>query len=84
LVSVPAAILRGCASLATLSLHGNPLTVEQLRDGDGWAEFDARRRAKHDKQLSMQVMQPSAGFDEGADHREWQSWGAGTSAAPKR
>jgi hypothetical protein len=27
-------------------------------------------------QLEMQVFSPSAGFDEGADHGEWQSWGA--------
>ena len=73
---MPAAILRGCASLSTLSLHGNPLTVEQLREADGWAEYDARRCAKHDKQLGMRVMHPSAGYDEGADAVEWQSWGA--------
>ena len=47
---MPAALLTGCSALATLSLHGNSLTVEQLRDTPGWAEFDARRRAKYDKQ----------------------------------
>ena len=26
-------------------------------------------------QLEMQVFTPSAGFDEGADPVEWQSWG---------
>lgn len=82
LVGVPASILRGCSSLSTLSLHGNPLTIEHLREADGWAEFDARRRAKHDKQLSMRVMQPSAGFDEGADHTEWQSWSTAAGSKP--
>lgn len=51
----PSAVLRGCTALARLSLHGNPITVEQLRAADGWAEFDARRRAQADKQLEMQV-----------------------------
>lgn len=73
---MPAEILRGCASLATLSLHGNPITIERLRQASGFAEFNARRCSKHDKQLDMQVFHPSAGFDEGADHVEWQSWGA--------
>lgn len=49
--AVPEAILRGCASLATLSLHGNAITVDQLRETPGWAEFDGRRKAKYDKQV---------------------------------
>lgn len=48
---VPAQILRGCYSLARLSLHGNPLTIEQLRGADGFQEFDARRCARCDKQV---------------------------------
>ncbi|KAK9904917.1 hypothetical protein WJX75_005508 [Coccomyxa subellipsoidea] len=73
---VPAVVLRGCGALATLALHGNPVTVEQLREADGFAEFNARRCAKHDKQLEMQVFALSGGFDEGADQVQWQSWGA--------
>ena len=52
---LPSAILKGCTALARLSLHGNPITLEQLREADGWAEFKARRCAKADKQLEMQV-----------------------------
>lgn len=48
---MPPAILAGCSSLATLSLHGNPLTAEELRETPGWAAFDERRRAKYDKQV---------------------------------
>ena len=48
---VPGEILKGCASLARLSLHGNPLTMEQLRTSDGFQEFDARRCASADKQV---------------------------------
>jgi hypothetical protein len=50
---VPAVVLRGCGALATLALHGNPVTVEQLREADGFAEFNARRCAKHDKQVCL-------------------------------
>ena len=50
--SVPAAVLRGCRSLATLSLHGNPITIEVFREADGFEEFNARRCAKFDKQVS--------------------------------
>jgi len=48
---VPAAILKGCLSLVRLSLHGNPLTIEQLRSADGFQEFNARRCASADKQV---------------------------------
>lgn len=51
LAAVPPALLTGCTALATLGLHGNRLTAEQLRETPGWAEFDARRRAKYDKQV---------------------------------
>ncbi|CAL8464368.1 g3903 [Coccomyxa elongata] len=71
LKAVPAAVLRGCRALATLGLHGNPVTVEELRASDGFAEFNARRCAKHDKQLEMQVFTLSGGFDEGADQVQW-------------
>jgi hypothetical protein len=50
---LPPALLTGCAALATLSLHGNPLTAEQLRETPGWAQFDERRRAKYDKQVGL-------------------------------
>lgn len=48
---MPPAILTGCSSLATLSVHGNPLTAERLRETPGYAAFDERRRAKYDKQV---------------------------------
>lgn len=48
---VPTELLTGCSSLATLTLHGNPVTAEQLRDTPGWAAFDERRKAKYDKQV---------------------------------
>lgn len=56
LKGMPAAVLRGCGALATLGLHGNPVTLEQLRESDGFAEFNARRCAKHDKQVSFLIL----------------------------
>ncbi|KAK9825664.1 hypothetical protein WJX81_007931 [Elliptochloris bilobata] len=74
LAAVPAALLQGCAALATLSLHSNPITMEALRASEGFQDFDARRCQKHDKQMTMRVMAPQGGFDEGADAVDWQRW----------
>lgn len=62
---MPPAILTGCSSLATLSLHGNPLTIEQLRETPGFAEFDKRRRAKYDKQVGLKGERGGGGFFRG-------------------
>ena len=51
LKAVPPALLSSCSSLATLSLHSNPITAEQLRETEGYAAFDERRRKKYDKQV---------------------------------
>ncbi len=63
---IPPALLRAPA-LHTLSLHENPVTIEQLRELDGWGELDERRRAKANKAISARVLDASASFDEGAD-----------------
>ncbi|KAI3433885.1 hypothetical protein D9Q98_003687 [Chlorella vulgaris] len=70
--TVPPALLSGCPALATLSLHGNPLTAEELREVPGWLQFDERRRTKYDKQVGMKVL--SGGFDEGADINSFEHW----------
>lgn len=72
--AVPAEILRGCASLATLTLHNNSLTAEQLRETPGYSEMDARRRAKYDKQLESRVLLGRGGLDEGVDVEEFEHW----------
>ncbi|PSC75686.1 LRR repeats and ubiquitin-like domain-containing protein isoform A [Micractinium conductrix] len=56
LKAVPPALLSSCSSLATLSLHSNPITAEQLRETEGYAAFDERRRKKYDKQVDMRVL----------------------------
>lgn len=74
IASVPPALFLGCTSLHTLSMHENPLKLEQLRTVDGYAQYDARRRAKHDKQVDMRVFRGPGGFDEGADSTPWRRW----------
>jgi Leucine-rich repeat (LRR) protein len=63
---IPPPLLR-LPALHTLSLHGNPCTIEELREVDGYAELDARRRAKADKVLQGRVLGAASAFDEGAD-----------------
>ena len=63
---LPPALLRAPA-LHTLSVHNNPVTVEQLREVDGYKELDARRRAKAEKAIGGRVLGASSAFDEGAD-----------------
>jgi hypothetical protein len=59
---VPAPVLKECTALATLSVRGNPITVEVLRESDGFREFDARRVAKCDKQVHSFNNQPSNSY----------------------
>ena len=64
----------GCGALTTLSLQHNRVTVEQLRQMDGYAAFNARRLAKVDKQLEMRTMLNRDDSHEGpvaADRQRW-------------
>lgn len=70
----PSEVLKGCSELYTLSLHGNPITIDQLREVEGWEEFDQRRRAKYSRRLELQALASSEGFDEGADAHLWHNW----------
>ena len=63
---VPQAILTGCEELATLGLHGNPISLQELQALEGFEAFEERRRKKYDKKVDMSVM-GSEGFDQGAD-----------------
>ncbi|EFJ33992.1 hypothetical protein SELMODRAFT_83151 [Selaginella moellendorffii] len=64
---LPSSLLKSCSALQTLSLHGNPITVEDLHRMDGFEEFEARRRKKVDKQLDTNVVTNSNFFDDGID-----------------
>ncbi|CAE6020930.1 unnamed protein product [Arabidopsis arenosa] len=69
LKTLPSALFKMCLQLSTLGLHNTEITVEFLRQFEGWDDFDERRRTKHQKQLDFRVV-GSGQFDEGAD----KSW----------
>lgn len=49
------------------------MTVEALRSAAGFAEYEARRRARTNKQLDGRVMSDiERSFCEGADVQQWQ------------
>ncbi|RXH84911.1 hypothetical protein DVH24_041679 [Malus domestica] len=54
-------------NLTTLDLHNTEITVDVLRQFEGWEGFAERRRLKHQKQLDFRVVNSGA-FDEGADN----------------
>ncbi|KGN47055.1 LRR repeats and ubiquitin-like domain-containing protein At2g30105 [Cucumis sativus] len=66
LTSLPSTLFKMCIQLSTLDLHNTEITIDLLRQYEGWKAFDERRRLKHQKQLDFRVMN-QADFDEGAD-----------------
>ncbi|GAB4817708.1 hypothetical protein N2152v2_004754 [Parachlorella kessleri] len=67
--AIPPGVLAECTSLQTLSLHGNPITVQAVQETDGYAAFEQRRRSKFDKSIGAGVLLDSKGLDEGLDRR---------------
>jgi hypothetical protein len=65
--SLPPAILHGCTSLATISLHDNPITVDALHATDGYADFEGRRQSKYTKAIAAGALLGTQGMDEGLD-----------------
>lgn len=66
LKSLPSTLFKMCSQLSTLDLHGTEITMDVLRQFEGWEDFDERRRSKHQKQIDFRVGS-SGVFDEGAD-----------------
>ncbi|XP_061350005.1 LRR repeats and ubiquitin-like domain-containing protein At2g30105 [Gastrolobium bilobum] len=64
--SLPSKLFKTCLQLSTLDLHNTEITIDLLRQFEGWDNFDERRRSKHQKQLDFRVG-VSRDFDEGAD-----------------
>ncbi|WVZ55963.1 hypothetical protein U9M48_006558 [Paspalum notatum var. saurae] len=62
---LPPNLLRDCTTLQNISLHNNPVIMEQFQQMDGYNEFEARRRKKFDKQIDSNVIMNSKGLDEG-------------------
>ncbi|XP_030439994.1 plant intracellular Ras-group-related LRR protein 7 [Syzygium oleosum] len=60
-------LLKDCRSLQNVSLHNNPILMDQFQQMEGFQEFEARRKKKFDKQIDSNVMISSKGLDEGVD-----------------
>lgn len=67
--TVPPAVLLGCVELHSLALRGNPVTMQALRDVEGWPAYEARRKGKLDKALDAHV---HADFWEAADYERFR------------
>ncbi|KAI6686964.1 hypothetical protein NL676_032877 [Syzygium grande] len=68
LKSLPRTLFTTCIQLSALDVHNTEITVDVLRQIEGWEDFDERRRSKHQKQLDFRVV-GSAEFDESADKK---------------
>ncbi|PRQ34600.1 putative leucine-rich repeat domain, L domain-containing protein [Rosa chinensis] len=66
LKSLPSSLFKMCLMLTRLDLHNTEITMDILRQIEGWENFDERRRLKQRKKLDFRVV-GSAAFDEGAD-----------------
>ncbi|KAJ7956449.1 LRR domain containing protein [Quillaja saponaria] len=64
---IPLNLLKECKALQSIALHGNPISMDQFQQMEGFQEFEARRRKKFDKQIDSNVMISSKGLDEGVD-----------------
>jgi len=64
---IPAVVLRDCERLSELSLKQNQVTIEELRELDGWDVYNERRVSRADKILDAKTMLGDASFREGAE-----------------
>ncbi|XP_077211439.1 leucine-rich repeat (LRR) family protein [Tasmannia lanceolata] len=64
---IPHNLLKECKALQNISLHDNPISMDQFQQMEGFQEFEARRKKKFDKQIDSNVMIGSTGLDEGLD-----------------
>lgn len=64
---IPQNILKDCKALQNISLHDNPISMDQFQEMEGYHEFETRRKKKFDKQIDSNVMISSKGLDEGVD-----------------
>ncbi|GJW62150.1 plant intracellular Ras-group-related LRR protein 7 [Tanacetum coccineum] len=67
LKQIPPSLLKECKTLQNISLHGNPISMDQFQQIEGFKEFEDRRKKKFDKQIDSNVMISSKGLDEGVD-----------------
>lgn len=75
--TLPSAIFQA-PSLRRLSLHGAPVTLDQLASIPGYDAYEARRQAVTNKQHDLKVLKDrEGGYDAGADSQEWERWRSG-------
>ena len=69
LEGVPSAALFGSAASALdeFTARGCAVGMEELRESEGWAAYDERRRRRAEKAIEGRVMLGRGHFDEGAD-----------------
>ncbi|CAI9754082.1 unnamed protein product [Fraxinus pennsylvanica] len=53
---IPPNLLKECRILQNISLHGNPIVMDQFQQMEGFQDFEARRKKKFDKQIDSNVM----------------------------
>ena len=41
---VPTCVMTECVALQTISLHGNPITLDQFQETPGYAQYEVRAR----------------------------------------
>jgi hypothetical protein len=72
--TLPSAIFQ-TPSLRRLSLHGAPISLDQLASIPGYDAYEARRQAVTNKQHDLKVLKDrEGGYDAGADSQEWERW----------
>ncbi|XP_047974712.1 plant intracellular Ras-group-related LRR protein 7 [Salvia hispanica] len=64
---IPPNLLKDCKSLQNISLHGNPISMDDFQQMEGFEDFEGRRKRKFDKLIDSNVMINSKGLDEGVD-----------------
>lgn len=64
---IPDGLLIHCKSLQNLSLHNNPISMDQFQLMEGYQDFEERRKKKFDKQIDSNVMMGSKALDVGVD-----------------
>ncbi|KAI3835086.1 hypothetical protein MKX03_016772 [Papaver bracteatum] len=62
---IPLNLLKDCKALQNISLHDNPISMDQFQQLEGYQEFETRRKKKFDKQIDSNVMMNSKGLDVG-------------------
>jgi Leucine-rich repeat (LRR) protein len=65
ITTVPAAMLTECCELHTLSLRNNAITMQQMRELEGFGDYAERRKKRLDKGLNARI---GVDFAEAADY----------------